>query len=423
MNAALQHLHAPNAGQIAHASAHKAAPRSFTASLHHDLSSVEPIWRMLERDGRSTPFQRYDWAKLIAKHLLAPSDSLLVVEVKDAASGQALMLMPLLMSRKTGYSEIEWLNGGVCDYSAPLLADDVDWTPESARAAWQAVRAVLPPADLICIDGIPATVEGLDNPMAMLSRVDVSALPTFGMAIDGDPATVLERCCPPTFMRDYSRKKRKLEKVGRPEFVEATTPQEVDELFAVAQAQRAERFRKMGRFDLMAQPKVAAFYREAAMQGLRGGAGRIFALKVGDEFPATLYGLKHGTVFQVLLPTMAGGAWTNCSPGMLMLAGVVEWARGEGVDYFDMSVGDLAYKRDIGGRQDRLYRLTEALTLRGQAVLRVRETALKGRRWLKEHPQLFERLRATMQSVRRLKGRLMGAVPGGELAALLPVLT
>ena len=42
------------------------------------------------------------------------------------------MLMPLMRSSRFGYRVIELLSCGVCDYSAPLLADSSPWNREAA---------------------------------------------------------------------------------------------------------------------------------------------------------------------------------------------------------------------------------------------------------------------------------------------------
>lgn len=244
------------------------APRAFQARLHTGLASAKAVWRRLERDGKCTAFQRYDWVSAVVRHLSRPdAEKVLVVEVVDAATRQSAMLLPLICRRCSGYRVIDWLNCDVCDYSAPLLASDPEWCATDAAAAWAAALTVLPTADLLRIDAMPGDLSGTANPLVMLPQTRLSAQTTCGFSIAGDPERVLERCCSASFVRSLDKSGRRLARKGAVHFIEARTKAEVEEIFAVLLEQRRQRFRKLGRFDLLSRRSIAAFYHDAAMQG------------------------------------------------------------------------------------------------------------------------------------------------------------
>jgi CelD/BcsL family acetyltransferase involved in cellulose biosynthesis len=391
----------------------KRGSRMFEARLHSGLSSAKPAWHSLERQGRCTAFQRFDWVNTIVRYLMRPdTEKVIVVEIFDAATRQPAMLLPLIYRRCPGYRVIQWLNCDVCDYSAPVFTADLDWGAADATAAWDAALKVLPRADILYVDGMPHDVGGTANPLVNLPRVRLSALTTCGFSIDGNPRDVLERCCSASFVRRYRRSVPRLERRGEVRLVGMQTDAEVDAVFSVLLEQRTARFRKLGRFDLLSRPAVAAFYRDAALQGLKGGPVRLHGLRVGDEWVGAAYGLVYGNSYQGLIMTIADEApWRHASLGIQVHARLVEWARGRGLTYFDMSVGTSAYKDESGGQRRPLFAIDEALTLRGHLILLGLRSGTAFKAWLENKPWIFERLRATRQHLRRLSAKLGDARP------------
>lgn len=387
----------------------KSTPRKFTARLHAGLAAAEPVWRDLERDGTCAPFQRFDWASMVVEHLLEADSEMIAVEVIDDQTKRPAMLLPLVRRRHHGHTSIEWLSCGVCDYSAPLLAPGQAWTDADMWAAWRSAVDVLPPADFIWIDAVPEAIRDTPNPLLLLPDIRPSQHVSFGLALDGDPETVVQRCCRPGFVRDLGKTGRRLEKLGKVEFVEARNPAEVEEIYRVLHEQRSTRFRKLGRFDLMERPQVTTFYHAAALQGLEGGPVRLFGLKAGEQWVGTYYGVKHNGRFQGLILTISDDpAVTRCAPGLHVQVHLIKWIRSHGLDYFDMSVGDLPYKTEIGGQPLPLFHLVEPLTLRGRVLLDGRKLMIGAKAWLKRNPQMFQRLRTVRQGLRKITHRLTG---------------
>lgn len=337
------------------------------------------------------------------------------MEVIDAVTQRPVMLLPLLRYRRPGHRVIEWLSCGVCDYAAPLLAPGLALSAKEAAAAWAAARAVLPPADLLRVKGIPQHVFGVANPLASLAQARRSSLVSAGIALDGDPDTLLQRKCNPSFLRDLGKASRRLQRCGEVRFVEAQTRAEIEEIFAALLTQRLARFRKLGRFDLLTNPAAVAFHRDAAIQGLKGGPARLFGLRVGDEWVATCYVLVHHGALQGLLLAMADDTWRRCTPGLQIVARTMIWASQQGLDYYDMSVGSLHYKKEIGGRETPLFAIDEALTLRGRLLLAGLRQMEVGKAWLQTHPRTFEQLRAGRRTLRRTRRQLEALLPGKEM--------
>ncbi|NEU10825.1 GNAT family N-acetyltransferase [Methylobacterium sp. BTF04] len=375
---------------------------AYTARLHTALEAIAPLWRRFETDGAATAYQRLDWTGRVVDHLAGPMRAApLVVELVETDTGRQVMLVPLARVRHRGYRVITWLDLGVCDYAAPLLAPGIDLTSEAMADAWSAIRKVLPRADLIRISRIPAEVQGRANPVASLERCRRMEMQASGVAIDGDAATLLDRLCRPSARKDMAKMRRRLDRQGEVTFVKASTAAEVDMIFDALVEQRRSRFSEMGRFDLLSRPDVEAFYRAGAHEGLSGGPARLFGLSVGGTWIAAAYGLVHAGTFHGILLTMAGGAWRNTSPGLHVVADSMTWARAAGLDYFDFTVGVMPYKEDFGVQTRDLDELVEVVTLRGLVVTQALRRSEQTKEWLRTHPEWYAKVQKARRWLRR----------------------
>jgi CelD/BcsL family acetyltransferase involved in cellulose biosynthesis len=329
---------------------------------------------------------------------------LLIVEVNDAATGAPRMLVPLMRRPAFRHRVIEWLSCGVCDYSAPLLADASPWTTQSAQAAWAAVRSVLPPADRIHITGIPQSISGVANPLALLAATRDSLHTSFGLAIDGDPETVL---------------KRSMQAILRQGLQQGLAPDRTARRRGTGRGQhtgfggahlrqpgrmRLSRFRELGRFDLLTQATAVDFYRNAALEGLSDGSVRLFGLRVGEALIAVQYLLIHQVTVHALLISIDQGAVPNVSPGLLIMGKLMSWARERGFDYFDLSVGNQSYKEHMGATGSVLSELCHGITVRGSAVSTAIEVRNRTEVFVRSKPRLLKTIQGLMRGLRRLRG-------------------
>ncbi|TIW84649.1 MAG: GNAT family N-acetyltransferase, partial [Mesorhizobium sp.] len=74
--------------------------------------------------------------------------------------------------------------------------------------------------------------------------------------------------------------------------------------------------RELGRFDLLTQAPVVDFYRHAALQGLSDGSVRLFGLRVGEAWLASIYVLARKGTLHTLLLGIDQNAVANVSPGL-----------------------------------------------------------------------------------------------------------
>ena len=173
--------------------------------------------------------------------------------------------------------------------------------------------------------------------------------------------------------------------------------------------QRRQRFREIGRFEILDTPAVEAFYRDMALRSLRdGGPVKLFGIAVGDEIVATTYMLVHGGSMHGIILSMGGSEWSAFSPGHLIAIMMIEWAAAHGLTYFDMTVGSLSYKSRLGGQARALHRLLEPHTLRGRLAASVLLASAHGTAWLQDHSRVSMVLRTMRQRIRRWSTSMTG---------------
>ncbi|HUO22193.1 MAG TPA: GNAT family N-acetyltransferase [Caulobacteraceae bacterium] len=384
---------------------------NFAARLLWTRSGCEAAWRRLQAEGYSTAFQTAVWTDGICEHLAGPAHIRpFFVEVQDRESGEVVMLLPLALSRPLGVRTVNWLNLAVCDYAAPLLAADFKWSPESARAAWAAVRAVLPPVDVIDISQIPPTFAGAVNPLSLLPGRRRMELSAFGIPIRGVEEPIVAHWMQSKPLRELGRRRRRLEEVGEIQFVEAKTPDELDGLFDAMVKQRRFRFEAMGRFDLLSRPHYERFYREAARQSLEDGAtARVFGVFVNDELISAAYVLVHAGVFSGILMSIGHDRWGKYGPGLLLVTELMKWSQAQGHRYFDLTIGDMPYKSDLQPIEMELSRMLEATTVVGAIDVACRRLAWKFDAWLQAHKRLSAGGRRLRRALRRMSHPHHGA--------------
>lgn len=375
-------------------------------SAIRDPAEVFARWRALHPRAATTVFGHPRWLpELLA---VGEAQGALVMAVEVAIDGATQMLLPFAVTRSGGVTLVEALDFELCDYAAPLCARDFIPDEEDMGRILRETLKVLPPADLLAIRKIKPALAGQANPYASLPGVRASAIEAFGLAVSVPEDTLLERVMRASTFRDYKKFRRRLERKGKVEFRRADTPEAVVAFFDALVEQRRSRFRAMGRLDLMEREDIAAFYRRAALNGLDGGPVRLFALTLDGAPVATSYGLLGEGAFHLVIQTMAGGELKNCSPGVLVTADTLLWAAGEGLTYFDFTIGHLPYKEEFGAVRGGLLELVLPLSLKGRAVLALRDGAGRALAWLKARPALYRTLRDMRRALRR-----RGAGPAG----------
>ena len=362
--------------------------REFTARIHPDWASVAAAWTPLMAASRSSPFQSERWlAGWYGAFAGRPDVEPLLVEVVDA-DGRLALGLPLVRRFGRRLTTVEFADLGITDYNAPILGPAAPAGPAEARAAWRAVRRVLPAADLAVFTKMPGRVGDAENPLVQALPVEPSRL--FGNFVaTGDDYDAWLHTLDKNDRKELARFARVFTREEGARFVHATDPALARRILDWIEVEQAGRIRALGLPYLLDDPDYAGFYRAMLDRGIADGSVIVTALMHGDEVVAGLYGIADGAHYAMVRIAFTGGRWANCSPGRLVIERSMEAMHRAGYRYFDFTIGDYAHKRGFSAAHLPLFDASIALSLRGFPTVGVE----RAKAYVKQHPGLEKLVR------------------------------
>lgn len=375
-------------------------PASFRVLTN--LNDAEPAWRAAEHSLVHTAFQTFGWLSTWVETLGAEvAVRPLVVMVEEG--GRPLMLLPLGWARRRGIATIAFLGGEVTDYHAPLLA--ADWQqrlgPEGFAPLWARILAALPRADLLRLGQMPQDILGVANPFVTLPGARPSDV-ALNLRL---PSSVeaFRRGLRSNLAADTRRKRRRLAEIGAVEHAVAQTGAQMAEAVAAMAERKSRRFLETTGADPFARPAFRAFYDRMSQCAPGDGQVRASVLRVAGEVVAAHWGMVHRGRFYYLMIGWSAGDWFRYSVGRILIDELIAAAIGEGLEVFDLTIGDEAYKSDWANERLTLFSLDRALSPAGHLVLAAEAAHLA----LRERAKRVGWLRAAVR-------RLAGLKPLGE---------
>ena len=357
---------------------------AYSVEIHSRWDDVAASWI-----GAPTPFQSTTWLGTWYKCFSDRADlTPLLVTAQDAESGDLALRLPLVLSHIGTFRTIGFADLHLTDYNAPVLGPASPTDRASAGHLWRAIRRRLPPADLVRLVKMPPMLRDRPNPLALLPGAVSSGLNGnvvhTGVDYDGWRHTLDRRV-----RKELERSWRVFSKVPGARFLKVTDPREAQAIVRVMEDQHQVRMAGLGLDYVLAQPEIVQFYRDLVVLGMADGTVVLTALTVGSEVVATLLGIRDADSYVMVRISHAGVAWSNCSPGRLVIERTMAALHAEGHRVFDFSVGDYDYKRRFGVTLAPLTDYVEGHGVRGLAAA-MRAKAIVA---LRRHPALDSRLR------------------------------
>jgi len=354
------------------------------------FDEAEPVWRRLERDGNCYAFQTYDWCCNWFNLVGAPRGLTLCIVVLENDAGPVLLL-PLAVESRTLHTALVFLGDELADYHAPLLARDFAHsdTARDFEATWRRVCAALPTYDVVAFERLPERVGSQPNPFMTLATLSVRphAARAYCATLSDSLDDFLRRRRKSRSLQTDRRKARKLEAVGRVEFVVAETPAQIGPLLEAMIEQKSRSYAELGVANPFAVPGCIDFITRMTFE--HSDAVRLFALTLDDEPIATLWGALHAGRYYHLFPTYALGAHTAHSPGNALLNRVFGWCIDHDIREYDFTVGDEEYKQHWCEQQLQLFDADLAATLRGRPFALFSLARAHIKRLIKDTPALY----------------------------------
>ncbi|MCG6204323.1 GNAT family N-acetyltransferase [Rhodopseudomonas sp. HC1] len=352
----------------------------YIADCTHDIGSFLARAAALEPEGVLTPFQSPRWLDAWL-NVLGPAADLepLLITVRDNRRGEIAMLLPLVLRRFYGVSLIEFADLSVSDYAFPLLGPAAPSTPEAAAEAFEAVAAVLPPADVLRVRNLPLAVGRRLNPLALLpdtSRGSVRNVMTLPASWDDYLAAR-----PRKFRKALRQHHRAFDVHGGFTVRMITDQAEADHLLDSLDSLQRARIAARGKRYVLDRPVYSDFYRAVLAQRSDPGFAMLSVLESGGTVVAIAYSLLHQQTCTTVRLAHLGEQWSRCSPGIVLATELIRWLIDNGVRRFDLGAGGYDYKKRLGCEAEPLLTLERPMSVKGRMALSAWNT-FAGRRSL-----------------------------------------
>lgn len=341
----------------------------FDIEISDVISAVQNDWEELEAEGLLTPFQTRAWLlpfyKILAPRLNAKP---FFVTLRDTTTRRPAMLLPLCMRRRCGVDLIEFADLGVSDYNAPLIAKTFNPTPARWREIWRHIMAAFKGGAILRLEKMPRLIGDRLNPLIQPTQgLSAMRVASWGVSL---PATMTDynaRILNPSFSKELEKKLRRVTKRGEIEYIVAQTQDEKRRAFDILAQQRQARCDEMARSNILAQSDYRQFYETIAVEGAEALAS-LSLLKVGGEIVGTIFALNHRGAQHVIMSTFLGGEWKSCSLGNVLMQTSISHAISNGINFFDLTIGNEGYKQHFGATPNPLYAALQPLTPLGSFV-------------------------------------------------------
>ena len=376
--------------RTADARAWSRAGRIASVDIVHDLGEVETVWRGLETQPFSTPYQRFDFLAHWQRQVGERENLLPFIIVAYDGERRPLLLLPLALEHRYGV-RIACFMGGKhttfnmalwdTDFAASATAADLDTLISAIRARSG--------ADVLALAQQPSRWRDLPNPMALLpNQPSANDCPLLTMPPGAAPATLISN----SFRRRLKGKERKLQTQSGYRYHIARSDAEIGRLldwfFSVKPLRMAEQ--KLP--NVFAEPGVEDFIRGACM-AQRADGDRVIdihALECDDEVIAIFAGVADGHRFSMMFNTYTMSGNARYSPGLILMRNIVDHYAGLGYRALDLGIGSDDYKRLFCKSDEPIFDCYIPLNLRGKVAAAAMSGINRAKYLVKHNQALFQ---------------------------------
>jgi CelD/BcsL family acetyltransferase involved in cellulose biosynthesis len=292
-----------------------------------------------------------------------------LVVVRDG-DGRPVLYLPLAIETKFNLRLLRFMDCGVADYNAPIVAADRRLSRQEFHKVWAEILARLPAFDVVDLKKIANDVDGAVNPLTYLDCTP------FG---DSGHAVALTRFRDQTdTRRSIVRLRRKLQgyakglsQIGETRFLTHPDASETARLTERLLEFKRRKYERTSTPDFLAAPGVEQFYREMTSPGRLGKISHLSALTVGDTVASAHLGfIGRGRLYYILIGY--DSQFGRYGVGHLLLQHLIDQSVAQDFDTFDLGIGDASYKNKWATHRLALHSHERAVTAAGRFYLQMR---------------------------------------------------
>jgi CelD/BcsL family acetyltransferase involved in cellulose biosynthesis len=363
--------------------------------VYGDLAEVEREWKAFERRADCTVFQTFDWLAKWQRHIGRRKDTVPAIVLGGNAEGQLLFILQLAVESRGPARRLTWLGSELCDYNAPLLAEDFCRSVSADRFGklWQEIVRLLRANprfrfDFVDLQKMPETVGGQRNPFLSLQVLDHPS-GAYVANLDGDWDHFYAAKRSSSTRKKERRQLKHLAEYGEVRFVDVQDRQEIERTLDTLIDQKSRSFARMGVEDIFSRPGYREFFLDVATDLNVSALTHVSRLDVGSTMAATNLGLRFRDCYYLVLSSYHDGEFSRFGPGRAHLHELLRHAIDSGFRQFDFTVGDEPYKRDWSDTELRLHDYLAAVTPRGWLMVAMTTAYRRTKRFIKQSPMLW----------------------------------
>ena len=262
--------------------------------------------------------------------------------VVSEAGGRPVFYLPLAIETKFNVRLLRFMDCGVADYNAPIVAADRTLSRQEFTALWRKILSLLPAFDVIDLKKIASDVAGAVNPLSYLpctAFAQSGHLMSLGPLRDGaDNRRPVVR-----WRRKLAHYRERLSESGKVHFVVNPSGAGLTDVTERLLALKRQKYLSTGAADFLAEPGVERFYREMMRPDRLGTIGHLSALTVDGVVASAHLGFVTPDRFYYILPAY-DDAFRRHRVGHLLLQHLIDRSAAQGLETFDLGVGDNRYK-------------------------------------------------------------------------------
>ncbi len=363
--------------------------------VYGDLGEVEREWKAFERRADCTVFQTFDWLAKWQRHIGKRKDTIPAIVLGANAEGHLLFILQLAVETRGPVRRLTWLGSELCDYNAPLLAEDFSRNVSADRFGelWQEIVRLLQSNprfrfDFVDLQKMPERVGAQRNPFLNLQ---VLAHPSGAYAAnldrDWDHFYAAKRSS--STRKRERRQLKHLAEYGEVRFVDVQDRHEIERTLDTLIDQKSRSFARMGVEDIFSRPGYREFFLDVATDLNVSALTHVSRLDVGSTMAATNLGLRFRNCYYLVLSSYHDGEFSRFGPGRAHLHELLRHAIDSGFQRFDFTVGDEPYKRDWSDTELQLHDYLAAVTPRGWLMVALTAAYRRTKRFIKQSPILW----------------------------------
>jgi CelD/BcsL family acetyltransferase involved in cellulose biosynthesis len=293
-----------------------------------------------------------------------------LVVVADA-HGKPVLYLPLAIETRFGVRILRFMDAGVVDLNAPILAAGKDLTRGEFLDVWGRILSLLPAIDVLDLQKMPATVGAAHNPLTYLA---CRPYPFSGNTVDlGQWRQVVARPSTARVRRKLQRHLLRLNKLEPTAFLMNPSGVQWHKVMGrLTDVKRKQYLRTTAR-DFFAAPGVLSFYREIAAPERLGHISHLSALTLGGDIVAAHLGFTCRDRFYYVLPGF-DTEYRSFAVGLILLERLMGQCVGQHYRTFDLGEGDYEYKETWTTHRAPLWSCEQGLTFVGRIYDGLRRT-------------------------------------------------